>query len=122
MGLALFKRNLKKCGKTVTLQNRAISAPAGGSTDFGEIFTDEGLPVQAIISTQRGKVLFDGVSTDEKITHKISIEFVENVTAETWILFNDRRFDILDVENVGEQDICLVLRCNERGTGEAAKA
>lgn len=122
MGLALFKRNLAKHGKPVALQNRDIVAPVAGSTDFDENFTDKGLPVQALISTERGKVLFDGVSTDQKITHKICIEFVTGVTAETWILFSSRRFDILDVENVGEQDICLVLRCNERGTGEAAKA
>lgn len=121
MGLALFRRNLAKCGKTITLQNRNIAAPDAGSTDFDEVFTDVDT-VKAILKTQRGKVLFDGVSTDSNITHKVSIEFLTGVTSETWILFNGRRLDILDVENVGEQDICLSMLCTERGTGEAAKA
>lgn len=120
MSLALFKRNLAKCGKTITLQNRAISSPEFGTPDFDEAFTSTD-DVQAILQTQRGKVLFDGVSTDERITHKICIEYLAGVTSETWILFDGRRFDILDVENCGEQDICLILRCNERGTGAAAK-
>lgn len=121
MSLALFKRNLAKCGKTITLQNRDIQVPEFGSVDFDEAFSGD-TNVQAIISTERGKVLFDGVSTDNPVTHKICIEYISGVTAETWILFDGRRFDILDVENCGEQNKCLVLRCNERGTGEAAKA
>ena len=120
MSLALFKRNLAKCGKTITLQNRDIAAPEFGTPDFDEAFTNT-VDVLAILKTERGKVLFDGVATDNPITHKICIEFVTGVTAETWVLFNGRRFDILDVENCGEQDLCLVLRCTERGTGEAAK-
>lgn len=120
MGLALLKRNLAKCGKTITLQNRDIAPPEFGTPDFDEAFTNT-VNVRAILSTKRGKVLFDGVSTDDRVTHKICIEYLSGVTSETWILFNSRRFDILDVENCGEQDICLAMLCNERGTGAAAK-
>lgn len=120
MGLALFKRNLAKCGQLITLQNRDIQAPEFGTPDFDEAFSGD-TEVQAIIQTDRGKVLFDGVSTDNPITHKICIEYLPGVTAETWVLLKGRRLDILDVENCGEQDLCLILRCTERGTGEAAK-
>ena len=78
--------------------------------------------MRAILQTKRGKVLFDGVSIDQNVTHRICLEFVAGVTSETWVLYNGRRFDILDVENVGEQGQCLILLCNERGVGEAAKA
>jgi hypothetical protein len=120
MGLNLFLRNLAKCGKTVTLQNRDIQVPDFGSPDFDEAFSGD-TDVQAIINTQRGKVLFDGVATDNPITHKICIKYLPGITSETWILYEGRRFDILDIENCGEQDKCLVLRCTERGVGEAAK-
>lgn len=117
----LFLRNLAKCGQPITLQNRDIVPPVFGTPDFDENFSGD-QTVQAIISTQRGKTLFDGVATDNPITHKICIEYLPGVTAETWILFKGRRLDILDVENCCEHDEVLILRCTERGTGEAAKA
>ena len=122
MGRSLFKRDLAKYGKLITLQDRAITPPDEGSTSFDETFTENTPDVPALIITKRGKVLFDGVNTDAAITHKFCIEFIEGVTAETWVLFKGRRFDIVDTENVGEQDYCLVLRCTDKGTGEAAKA
>lgn len=122
MSLPLFKRNLARCGKLITLQNRDIAPPDFGSPDFDETFTNTLEDVRAILQTKRGKVLFDGVSIDQNVTHRICLEFVAGVTSETWVLYNGRRFDILDVENVGEQGQCLILLCNERGVGEAAKA
>ena len=120
MGINLFLRNLAKCGQSVTLQNRDIAPPDFGSPDFDETFSGDAV-VTAIIQTERGKVIFDGVGTDNPITHRFCIEWVAGVTAETWILHAGRRFDIVDVEDCGEKNICLVLRCTERGTGEAAK-
>ncbi len=117
----LFKRNLLKCGQPITLQNRDIQAPIFGTPDFDLDFTNDQV-VQGVISTKRGKTIFDGVATDQPITHRIAIEFLSGVTAETWVLFKGRRLDIVDVENIGEQDECLVLLCTERGIGEAAKA
>lgn len=120
MSLALFRRNLAKCGQMITLQNRDIVAPAFGSPDFDEEFSGS-VSVKAIIQTARGKVLFDGVGTDNPITHKFCIEYICGVTAETWVLYQCRRFDIIDVENCGEKNGCLILRATERGTGNAAK-
>lgn len=120
-GGALFKRNLARCGKTITLQNRDISAPIFGSADFDELFSGD-QDVQAIVNTERGKTIFDGVATDRPITHKFCIEYLSGVTAETWVSFNGRRFDIVDVENCCEENRVLILRCTERGTGEASKA
>jgi head-tail adaptor len=117
----LFKRNLAKCGQPITLQNRDIVAPDFDTPDFDLDFTND-QNVQGIISTKRGKTIFDGVATDQPITHRIAIEFLAGITAETWVLFNGRRLDIVDVENIGEQDECLVLLCTDRGTAEASKA
>jgi hypothetical protein len=120
MGLSLFKRNLVKYGKTITLQDRAIQAPDFQTYDFDEVFTDS-YEVTAILSTERGNTLFDGVSTDRPITHKVCIEYIDGITAETWVLYGDRRLDILDVENCGEENKILILRCADMGTAEASK-
>jgi len=124
----LFKRNLAKCGKPITLQDRNIVPPPFGSPDFGENFDGDNT-VQAIIKTIRGKTFFDGVGTETPITHEICIEYDadnnvtdDTVTAETWILFNNKRIDILAVENCCEEDEVLILTCAARGAGEAAKA
>ena len=120
--MGLFERNLAKCGQTVTLQDRDIQAPIGGSPDFDLQFS-AGEPWTCIIKTPRGKTLFDGVGTDRPITHELCGPYLAGVTAETWVLLEDgRRLDILDVENCCEANERLKLRCTERGTGEAAKA
>jgi len=119
--MSLFDRQLAKCGKTITLQNRDIVAPIFGNQNFDESFSGD-QNVQAIIKTVRGKTFFDGVNTETNITHEIRIKYLAGVTAETWILFSGRRIDILSVENCCEEDRILVLTCSERGTAEAAKA
>lgn len=118
----LLARDLVRCGVDITLQNRAIVAPIFGSSDFDESFTGDQV-VKAVIVTERGKTLFDGVNTDIPVTHKLYIGYLAGVTSETWVLLSDgRRLDIVDVENKNEQNKCLILRCKERGTSEAAKA
>lgn len=120
--MGIFDRQLAACGQQITLQNRAIQAPAFGSVDFDESFSAD-LAVQALISTERGKTLFDGVATDNPVTHKICINYVAGVTAETWVLLaSGSRLDILDVENCCEKNERLILRCTDRGTAEASKA
>ena len=119
--MSLFKRNLAKYGKSITLQNRDIMPPVFGTPDLTESFSNDRV-VTAILKTVRGKTFFDGVSTEKIITHEIMIEFLAGVTAETWVLFSGRRIDVLAVENCCEQDEVLILTCSERGTGEAAKA
>lgn len=117
---ALFLYQLAKSPHTITIQNRDIVAPIFGSVDFDEDFSNV-VDVKSIIDTTRGVTLFDGVGTDRVITHIFKIAHITGVTAESWILFNGRRFDIIDVENCCEKDEILLLRSTERGTGEPAK-
>ena len=118
--MSLFLRNLAKHGKTITLQNRDIASPLFGSSDFDEEFSGD-QDVQSIVKTIRGKIFFDGVSTERLITHEMRLAYIEGVTAETWILFKGRRIDVLAVENCCETDAVLILTCSARGVGEAAK-
>lgn len=121
MSEALFQRNLAKCGKDILIQSRDIAPPDFDSPDFDETFS-AGDPVRAIIKTLRGKTFFDGVSTDQLITHEFCIEYRPGITAEVWVEYDGRRFDVLQVENCCEANKRLILMCSERGIGEASKA
>ncbi len=102
----------------IVLQDRSITPPTT-TVDFSETFT-ENATVWAGMSTGRGKTTFDGSNTEQDITHEFTIRFLSGITAETWILFESRRFDILDVEDFEERHEWLILRCNERGSTSKA--
>jgi len=119
--MSLLQRQLRHCGQSVSIQTRNLVPPVFGSVDPLLNFVEKH-NVKALIRTPRGKTLFDGVSIDQVVTHKLAIEYLAGITSEDWILFNGRRLDILDVENCGETNQALVLTCNDRGTKEASKA
>lgn len=100
--------------KKITLQNRNITPPIFGSPDFDETFSND-VEVWARIITKEGKTFFDGINTDINITHEITIRYDATVTAETWILFESRRIDILRVVDINEDHQFMKLICNERG-------
>lgn len=99
--------------KLVTLQDRTLTAPTSG-VDASEGFGNDNA-VWSMIITKTGDTFFDGVSTEIDITHWIYIRFISTVTAETWIDFESKRYDILDVENLDQRSDFMKLRCNNRG-------
>lgn len=120
--MSLFARNLAKKGKQITLHQRDIVAPIGGMVDFDQSFSDATV-VTAIVCTQRGTTLFDGVATDNPVTHKICMAYLAGVTAETWVQLEDgRRLDVLDVENCCEESEILNLLCSETGSAKASES
>lgn len=102
----------------IVIQNRAITAPQTG-VDFSETFTNT-ITVLSAINTVSGKTYFDDVGTETNITHTIGLRFVEGVTAESWVLFDERRLDVLTVDNLDERGQWMRLQCVDRG--ESAKA
>lgn len=119
--MSFIDRRLRKCGKPISIQSRAIKPLSVSNVDMNLDFTEK-YAVDALISTPRGSVLFDGVGTDQPITHIFTIRYQECITAEDWIVYDYRKFDILDVENCGECNKIIVMRCRERGSKEASKA
>ena len=106
----------------ITLENRDIAAPLFDTVDYDETFTAPNPAVWALIETVRGKTFFDGVSTEQDVTHWIYINFDVTVTAETWVkLVDGRRLDILRVENLDERSDFMLLHCDDRGAKEASK-
>lgn len=117
--IRLKRKHRKICvgdlNKNCILQDRSITAPASG-VDATETFTENTPDVWAKIETSKGETVFDGTDTEIDVTHKFTIRFLTGITAETWILFNSVRFDILDVQNFEERDEWLLLLCTNKGT------
>ena len=107
----------------ILLQDRGIGEPLFGSVDFTEDFTNND-KVWASVETVSGKTFFDGVGEEILITHEFLIRYDASVSAETWISWNSRRFDILTTEDYDERNEFMKLICSERGskTIEATKA
>jgi head-tail adaptor len=100
----------------IIIQNRSITSVMEG-VDFGEQFSDY-QSVMACVNTTSGKTYFDGVSTETNVTHEIGFRFDESVTSESWILFDNRRFDILKIENLDEKKDWSRAVCVDRGLAE----
>ena len=99
----------------IKLQIRDIVAPVFGSPDYDEQFTDAA-EVWAGIDTVSGKTFFDGVGTETSITHYFYIRYDATVTSETWVEFDNRRFDILTTNNLDERKEFMQLVCVDRGS------
>lgn len=103
--------------KRISLQVRDLEAPVGDSVDFKEKFTVLS-DIWTMIETVAGKVFFDGSNTDRSITHNFYIRYLNGVeiTAQNWVRYDDKYFDIINVENLDEANRFLLLRTTERGT------
>ena len=105
---------------SITIQNRSITPPLSG-VDFTETF-DGDRPIPAMVNTVSGKTFFDGVNTETPITHKVGFRYDETITAESWILLKDnRRLDILNLENLDERDEWMMATCVDRGAKTASE-
>lgn len=107
---------IEEFGQDMILQERNLKAPNLGSVDFDLEFTKKSDFIGAIDTKQSGKTIFDGSATEQVISQIIYMEYMDGVTSENWILYNNRRIDIIDVENIGELNGVLKLACAEKGT------
>ena len=112
--MSLFAYNLKKCGKPVTFQTRDVKLKNGQAE---EVFADVGVDADdtAIIKTISGVSVFDDTNTEVVATHKLTLAYRADITAENWVLFGTKRIKILTAENCAEQGKALILMCTERG-------
>jgi len=106
--------------RRISLLTRTLTPPTGGSVDFDEELTLS-TSVWAMVQTPTGANIFDEVNIDRKVTHKISIRFIQGLTAETWIKLPSVTggatvlLDILDIINLEENNRFMLLKCSLRG-------
>ena len=100
--------------KRITIYSRSILAPSTGSSDYEENF-DVKTKVFAAVITKTGKTIFDDSNIERNVTHEIIIRYIDGITVEAWIDINDKRFDLIRVENINEKNRWLKLSCSKRG-------
>lgn len=109
--MSLLAHSLAKCGQVVTFQTRDVELLNGQAQ---EVFTDIDTDT-AIIKTVSGISVFDDTNTEQVATHKLTLAYRADITAESWVLFGTKRIKILTVENCAEKNKVLILMCTERG-------
>lgn len=109
--MSLFLRNLNKYGRAITLEDRNESIINGLTS---EVFTNPRADT-AIVSTPAGVTVFDDTNIETAVSHIFKIAYRADATAETWILFNAKRYRIVSVINCCEADEVLHLMATERG-------
>lgn len=107
--------------RILTLENRAIVPPLDiDDVDYTENFVGDG-DEMCMIETISGKEVFDesnqliGV-----IDTRFYIYFRDDITAETWVLFEDDRYSIIKVTDLDLRHEWLKLECDSRGTSALA--
>lgn len=108
----------------VDIQNREQKAPQHGSVDASMLFSDVD-PTQdtvwAKVVTTNGKTYFDGVASDRRITHEITIRWMSGVSAQSWVILPDgQRLDVVHANDLEERNEWLLLMCDATGEGVRA--
>jgi len=100
----------------IKLYDRTISRDNDGNVDYDLTFDNELFAWCAIDTLSKGQDVFNGANLLGVATHIFYIRHIEGLTAEKWIQFDSRNFDILSVENLDERKEFQALYCNERGS------
>lgn len=98
--------------KKIKVQTRSIVAP--DNVDYSQDIKDF-KEVWAAIQTSKGSEIFDGTNIIGVATHFFYIRRIDGVTFENFVEYNSKKYKILDVQNLDEDDLFMVLRCTERG-------
>ncbi len=100
----------------IKVLDRTIVPPSSGSTDYTIDFnTDEVGIVFSSIQTPNGVTIFEGTNIEQKVTHVFGLYYDSTYTAEDYVLFENRLFRILDVNDLDERHEWTLLSCVERG-------
>lgn len=100
--------------RKIMIQSRAIVAPVGDLVDYSESFVTT-IEVWALVQTTRGSQLFDGVEISNPFTHMFYIMFLADLTFENWILFEDIKYKIQDIEDLDERHEVTLIKAIKKG-------
>ncbi len=122
-----FQRSIICTGdfnKRITLQHPVITGNTNINTSSSRTFTDIG-KFWAAVKTKPGTQFFDGVNLIETVTTDFYINFTTSIDLlkEIWVLYKNKRYKIIPIENINEDDLIIKLRANEKGSSliEATK-
>lgn len=98
------------------LRHRIIFQKLNNSQNkYGEIFKiwEDVASVRAGIYPISGKEYFAAETVNSEITHKVKIRYIEGLTPDMRVKFNNRIFSIQSIINFQEKNIELQLLCKE---------
>ena len=99
--------------KRVILQSRSTNS---NSFDLSETFTDIATVWARIETNNKATEFFDGVNLNKAYSHIIVIRYRNDLNGiDTWIEYNDERYNVIDIENINEESDWLLLKCNKKG-------
>lgn len=107
---------IEQVGQAATIQIVNTLAPAAGSVDPVRQFVTFKDVEKMAFDTKTGQTTFDEVNTERVFNVTAYMEYIPNVTAEMFILFQERRFKIISVEDIGKINGILALRLEETGS------
>ena len=104
----------------ITLYDRVITTDNNGDVDYALTFENSVFSWAAVSTLSKGQDIFNGANLLGVATHIFYIQHIDGLTAEKWIQFDNRNFDILSIENLDERKDYMALYCNERGSKDNA--
>ncbi len=92
---------IDQTGQEAVIQNVDLRAPKAGSTESRRIFETFATVSKMAFDTESGSTTFDGVGVERVFETTAYMDYIEGVTSEQMILFQGRRYKILNVEDIG---------------------
>lgn len=99
------KISIGDLNKKITLQKREVNEWA--TNNNGEpryTMTDVATSIWSALKIKAPYTILDGIGQEVKYTHKFTIRHIDNVTNELFIIYNDIRYNIVNIINIGEED------------------
>lgn len=103
--------------KLIEIYQRDIEPPLNSfiaDPDYTETFTLL-YTVWSMIQTPKGKVIFDDIGTEKRITNVFYTRYLPDITSQNWIVYNGQRYDIERVKNLEENNLYLEIATIIRG-------
>lgn len=115
-----FKRRSMCAGdldRKIKIKSRAIKAPMVG-VDYSENFEDV-KTVWSSFKSVKGINTFYLTNLDVEVDHVFGFRWFEGLTAENWIEYGGKSYDIVVMDNLDERNEWYFAYCNLRGVTSA---
>lgn len=92
---------VNQTGQEAVIQNVDLRAPKAGSTKSRRVFETFATVPKMAFDTESGSTTFDGVGTERVFETTAYMEYQDGITSEQTVLFQEKRYKIINVEDIG---------------------
>ncbi len=116
--VAKVRKSTRVCigslNQRIDINIRTLTPNSDDDVDYDEVFTLT-KTVWSMVETVTGETMFDSSNVERVVTHNFYIRYIPDITMENWIVYKDELYDILNVENFGENDRFYKMATAVRG-------